>query len=98
MEEFLTSKERQGWEKAALELAVRTGQAQKGAYAAPGGKSGGMEVKECQPGSSSQGPLWIDEDRAKIRFKTGKFQAATSDDNGWALSGADALRQRRASA
>jgi hypothetical protein len=38
------------------------------------------------------------EDRAKIKFKTGKFQAATNDDKGWALSGADALRQRRASA
>ena len=29
--------------------------------------------------------------RAKIRLSTGKFHAATSDDKGWALSGADAF-------
>ncbi len=38
------------------------------------------------------------EDRAKIRFKTGKFQAATSDDKGWALSGADAFLHKSARA
>ena len=31
------------------------------------------------------------EDRAKMRFSTGKFQAATSDEKGWALSGAEAF-------
>ena len=33
-----------------------------------------------------------------MRFSTGKFQAATNADKGWALSGAEALRQSRASA
>ena len=33
-----------------------------------------------------------------MRFSTGKFQAATNADKGWALSGAEALRQRRARA
>ena len=33
-----------------------------------------------------------------MRFSTGKFQAATNADKGWALSGAEALRHSNASA
>ena len=31
-----------------------------------------------------------------MRFSTGKFQAATSDESGWALSGAEAFRAKSA--
>ena len=39
---------------------------------------------------------WHVEDRANMRFSTGKFQAATNADKGWALSGAEAFRAKSA--